>query len=56
MQLIKGNPKPGSVYRHLNNIAIDCGGHIPGGHLAAICLETGEEFYSSVNGENKELY
>ena len=53
-QLIKGNPKPGSVYRHLNNIAIDCGCHIPGGRLAAICLETGEEFYSSVNGENKE--
>lgn len=53
-QLIKGNPKPGSIYRHLNNIAIDCGCHIPGGRLAAICLETGEEFYSSVNGENQD--
>jgi len=51
-QLIKGNPKPGSVYRHLNNIAIDCGCHIPGGRLAVICLETGEEFYSSVNCDN----
>ena len=51
-QLIKGNRKLGSVFRHLNNIAIDCGCYIPGGRLAAICLETGEEFYSSVNGEN----
>ena len=53
-QLIKGNRKPGSVYRHQNNIAIDCGCYIPGGRLAAICLETGEEFYSSVNGGTLE--
>ena len=44
---IEGNPNPGRIYKHLNHIAIDCGCGIPGGRLAAICLETGEEFYSS---------
>ena len=47
-QFIEGNPKPGYIYKHLNHIAIDCGCGMPGGHLAAICLDTGEEFYSSV--------
>lgn len=43
-QVIPGNPKPGRVYRANNHIAIDCGcGY--GGPLAAICLDTGEEFY-----------
>lgn len=46
-QFIEGNPNPGRIYRHLNHIAIDCGSGMPGGRLAAICLETGEEFYSS---------
>ncbi len=46
-QFITGNPDPGSIYKHLNHIAIDCGCGMPGGRLAAICLETGEEFYSS---------
>lgn len=32
-----------------NCIAIDCGACYLGGRLAAICLDTGEEFYSSPN-------
>ena len=46
-QLIEGNPNPGRIYKHLNHIAIDCGCGMPDGRLAAICLETGEEFYST---------
>lgn len=49
-QTIEGNPNPGFIYRRNNHIAIDCGAHYPGGRLAAICLETGEEFYSSSTG------
>lgn len=45
-QNILGNPKPGFIYRKNRHIAIDCGAHIPGGRLAAVCLESGEEFYS----------
>ncbi len=45
-QLIETNSNPGRIYKHLNHIAIDCGCGMPGGRLAAICLETGEEFYS----------
>ena len=45
-QYIAGNPNPGRIYRHNNHIAIDCGCSMPGGCLAAICLETGEEFYT----------
>ena len=48
-QKIKGNPKPGFIYRKNNHIAIDCGACFHGGRLAAICLDTGEEFYSSTN-------
>lgn len=48
-QNIEGNPRPGYIYRANNHIAIDCGACFPGGRLAAICLDTGEEFYSSVN-------
>lgn len=48
-QLIKGNPEPGSVYRHKNHIAIDCGACFRGGRLAALCLDTDEVFYSSTN-------
>ena len=52
-QIIEGNPRPGYIYKKNNHIAIDCGAHFPGGRLAAICLDTGEEFYSSekTNGE-----
>ena len=45
-QHIAGNPKPGYIYRRNNHIAIDCGASIPGGRLAAICLDTGEEYYA----------
>lgn len=48
-QGIENNPRPGFIYRKNNHIAIDCGAHYSGGRLAAICLETGEEFYSSPN-------
>lgn len=47
---IAANPRQGYIYRRKNHIAIDCGSCFPGGRLAAICLDTGEEFYSSVNG------
>ncbi len=45
-QIIEDNPRPGYIFRHNNHIAIDCGACFPGGRLAAICLDTGEEFYS----------
>ncbi len=45
-QGIEGNSKPGYIYRANKHIAIDCGSFIPGGRLAALCLETGEESYS----------
>ena len=48
-QNIKGNPRPGYIYQKNNHIAIDCGATFPGGRLAAICLDTGEEYYSSPN-------
>lgn len=52
-QTIEGNPNPGFIYRYNNHIAIDCGAYYPGGRLAAICLDTGEEFYSSPNGKRE---
>ena len=45
-QFIKGNPNHGFIFRHLNHIAIDCGAYLPDGRLAALCLETGEEYYT----------
>jgi serine/threonine protein phosphatase 1 len=45
-QSIEDNPRPGYIYRNNNHIAIDCGCCRKGGRLAAICLDTGEEFYS----------
>ncbi len=45
-QSIEINPNPGYVFRANNHIAIDCGACFEGGRLAAICLETGEEYYS----------
>ena len=53
-QSIEGNTKPGYIYRKNNHIAIDCGAHLPGGRLAAICLDTGEEFYSSANHSGRQ--
>ncbi len=53
-QLIEENPNPGFIYRANNHIAIDCGTSFPGGRLAALCLETGEEFYSTPNPEEYE--
>lgn len=50
-QYIDGNPRPGYIYRKNNHIAIDCGSSKHGGRLAAICLDTGEEFYSSSDSE-----
>ena len=46
-QFIEGNPKPGFVYRNKNHIAIDCGCSMKNGRLAAVCLDTGREYYSS---------
>ena len=54
-QGIEGNPKPGYIYRAKNHIAVDCGCYLPGGRLAAICLDTGEEFYSSTNHERSGI-
>lgn len=48
-QLIEGNPRPGYIFRANNHIAIDCGACFPGGRLAAICLDTGEEFYDRIS-------
>ena len=45
-QFIKGNPNPGYIYRHQNHLAIDCGAYLEDGRLAAVCLDTGEEFYT----------
>ena len=45
-QLIDDNPRPGYIYRNENHIAIDCGAFFEGGRLSAICLDTGEEYYS----------
>ena len=45
-QFIKDNPKPGFIYRNNNHLAIDCGAYLEDGRLAAVCLETGEEFYT----------
>lgn len=48
-QTIEDNPNPGYIYRRNNHIAIDCGATYLGGRLAAICLDTGEEYYSGPN-------
>lgn len=46
-QTISGNTRPGYIYKEKNHIAIDCGCCRRGGHLAAICLDTLEEYYVS---------
>lgn len=48
-QMIEDNPHLGYIYRRNNHIAIDCGATYPGGRLAALCLDTGKEYYSSSN-------
>ena len=48
-QSIEENPRPGYIYRVNGHVMIDCGACFPGGRLAALCLDTGEEFYSSEN-------
>lgn len=42
---ILGNPKPGYIYKENHHIAIDCGCNRRNGRLAAVCLETGQEYY-----------
>lgn len=44
-QLIPGAPEPGRVYRTGRRIFIDCGCAF-GGHLGALCLDTGDVFYA----------
>lgn len=44
-QMIKGNLKPGYIYKRGRQIGIDCGACFKGGRLATLCLDTGEEFY-----------
>lgn len=51
-QYIENNPRPGYIFRKNGHIAIDCGCNHRNGRLAALCLDTGEEFYSSDNKEN----
>ena len=48
-QYIENNQKPGYVYKKNNHMAIDCGSYIKNGRIAAVCLETKEEFYSYPN-------
>ncbi len=46
-QLIEDNPSPGCIYKKNNHIDLDCGSCFLTGRVAVLCLETGEEFYSS---------
>ena len=46
---IEDNSHPGYIYHRNNHIAIDCGATYKGGRLAAICLDTGEEYYTESN-------
>lgn len=48
-QTIADNSRPGYIYQRNNHIAIDFGACYSGGRLAALCLETGEEYYSTPN-------
>lgn len=45
-QNILGNSRPGYIFKKNNHIAIDCGAGKNNGRLAAICLDTGEEYYA----------
>lgn len=44
-QLIEENDRKGYIMKKNNYIAIDCGACFKKGRLAAVCLDTGEEFY-----------
>jgi calcineurin-like phosphoesterase len=44
-QDIPGNLNPGYIFKGNNHIALDCGCNRPDGRLAAICLDTMEEYY-----------
>ena len=46
-QTIESCEEPGFIFRNLNHIAIDCGACFLSGRLAAICLDTDEEFYTT---------
>lgn len=48
-QGILGNPKPGYIYKANHHIAIDCGCNRRDGRLAAVCLDTGQEYYVEKN-------
>lgn len=50
--LIPENPRPGFIFRGNGHLAIDCGCCF-GGRLGAVCLDTGEEFYSE--GESAKI-
>ena len=45
-QNILGNSHPGYIFKANHHIAIDCGAGKINGRLAAICLDTGEEYYA----------
>lgn len=44
-QGIMENLRPGYVYKKNHHIAIDCGCNRRNGRLAAVCLDTGREYY-----------
>lgn len=48
-RFIEDNPHPDHIYQANNHIALDCGSGY-GGQLGALCLETGEKFYSDESG------
>ncbi|MCM1187586.1 MAG: fructose-bisphosphatase class III [Lachnoclostridium sp.] len=48
-QEIIGNPRPGYIFRENHHIALDCGCSRSDGRLAAICLDTGKEYYVPEN-------
>ena len=45
-QNILGNSRSGYIFKKNNHIAIDCGAGKNSGRLAAICLDTVEEYYA----------
>ena len=45
-QNILGNSHPGYIFKTNHHIAIDCGAGKINGRLAAICLDTGKEYYA----------
>lgn len=53
-QSIIGNPRPGYIFKENNHIALDCGCNSPDGRLAAICLDTGKEYYISKSDDSWE--